>query len=65
MTVCLAYAADEYLLEQGFTITDPGPGQPRTAERAGLVLDLQPRCLCEHCPESEHPRYLRVVEVAR
>lgn len=53
----IGWVADEFLLENGFTIEDPGPGQRRSATRNGLGFDLEPRCLCEYCPAPEHPNY--------
>lgn len=57
MTRHIAWVADEFLLEQGFTITDPGPGLVRTAARGELSFELEPRCGCEYCPQPTHPNY--------
>lgn len=57
MTRHVAWVADEYLLGQGFTITDPGPGLPRTAVRGDLEYELDPRCLCDYCPRPAHENY--------
>lgn len=57
MTRHIGWAADEFLLEQGFTIIDPGPGCSRIATRRGMSFDLEPRCCCEFCPSSRHRRY--------
>lgn len=61
MTVHIAWVADEFLLRQGFTITDPGPGLARTAVRGRLSFELEPRCVCDWCPAPEHPNYRYVV----
>lgn len=61
MTRHIAWVADEFLLDHGFTITDPGPGCRRTATRDGLSFVLEPACLCEYCPPMRHPNYRRVV----
>lgn len=57
MTRHVAWVADEFLLERGFTITDPGPGRHRTASRGEMLFGLAPRCECEYCPEPNHPNY--------
>jgi len=64
MTEHVAWVADEFLLNEGFTIEDPGPGCRRTATRRGLSFDLEPRCRCEYCPPTPtHPRYRYRAEV--
>jgi len=55
--VHIGWAADEFLLAQGFTIVDPGPGKPRTASRGDLEFGLEPRCGCDWCPVPDHPNY--------
>ena len=58
MTRHIGWVSDLFLLEQGFTIADPGPGLPRRAFRGAIVLDLEPACRCEYCPPHEHPNYI-------
>lgn len=57
MTEHPGWVADEFLMNQGFTITDPGPGRERAAVRGELVYPLEPRCSCECCPTPNHPNY--------
>lgn len=57
MTRHVAWVADEFLMERGFTITDPGPGRPRSAVRGDLEYQLDPRCPCDYCPTPTHPNY--------
>lgn len=61
MTEHDGWVADEFLMEHGFTITDPGPGCPRKATRGDLVYELSPRCLCPWCPAPDHTNYRYVV----
>lgn len=57
MTRHVAWAADEFLLEKGFVIADPGPGQMRRATRGDLAFELEPRCRCDWCPAPNHSNY--------
>lgn len=64
MLTHIAFLADEFLLEQGFTIVDPGPGLPRTATRGELRYEIEPRCRCTYCPEHANPNYVRLKPAA-
>jgi hypothetical protein len=64
MTRHLGWMEDLFLLEHGFTIHDPGPGQPRRATRGDTVLDLEPACRCEYCPPHKHPNYIHTSRAA-
>lgn len=57
MTRHVGWVADEFLMGQGFVITDPGPGLPRHAARGHLSFELEPRCRCEYCPAPNNPNY--------
>lgn len=61
MLICETWFADEFLMDLGFTITDPGPGRSRTATRGHLAYTLEPRCLCEYCPRPTHPNYRHLI----
>jgi hypothetical protein len=61
MTRHVAWVADEFLMDSGFTITDPGLGQQRTATRGHLEYELPPRCVCDWCPKPEHENYRYLV----
>jgi hypothetical protein len=60
----IAWVFDEFLMEHSFVITDPGPGQRRTAVRGDLSYEIGPRCRCDYCPESQHPNYRCIAGVA-
>jgi len=54
----LPWLLDEFLLERGWSIRDPGPGLDRLAVRGRMTLELGPACRCEYCPPHEHPNYI-------
>lgn len=56
MTGCGEWLADDFLVRNGFAITDPGNGMPRVAARRGITFPLDPKCRCVHCSAlSESP----------
>ncbi len=55
MLACSTWLADDFLLRQGWTITDPGHGAARAIERDGRVFSLDPACTC--CPTRTEPNY--------
>lgn len=59
MLACSTWLADDFLLRQGWTITDPGNGAIRTVERDGRTLSLGPACSC--CPPRTEPNYRTVL----
>lgn len=63
MLACLRHLGDEYLLQVGCVIHDPGVGHRRTlTTRNGRTHDIDPACQC--CPTHEHPNYRRLKEAA-
>ncbi|MFG1872179.1 hypothetical protein [Micromonospora arborensis] len=57
MLTCELWLADDFLLSQGYVITDPGPGQRRVIERDGRRYDVVPACECPDCPSHLHGNY--------
>lgn len=64
MTRHVGWVADEFLMNNGFTIVDRGPGLVRTASRDHLVFELPPRCLCDWCPATTHENYRLLAPVS-
>lgn len=60
MLACATWLADDFLLRRGFTITAPGDGRSRLAQRGDYVSVLEPACTCPDCPPHDHPAYRRL-----